>query len=92
MSKQTETEKDFNYWIGVPEWGGETVSTKELRPFLTILKTKYINALWEVQRLSAEKSRLAERNTFLEDENLKLKNLNEELTQENNSLTEQIYG
>jgi len=92
MPKQTEIEKDFNYWIGVPEWNGETVSTKELRPFLTILKTKYINVLWENQRLSAEKSQLITRNTFLEDENLKLKDLNEELTLENNSLTEQIYG
>lgn len=85
-------EEDFNYWVGMIGVGGEGVSSKDLRPFLTILKEKYLNALRKVQKLAAEKSQLELRSTFLEGENEGLKNLNEELTQENNSLTEQIYG
>ena len=85
-------ERDFNYWVGIPGVGGEGVSSKSLRPFLTILKEKYLNALREVQKLEAEKSQLELRNTFLEGENEGLRDLNKELTQENNNLTEQIYG
>lgn len=85
-------EENFNYWVGIIGVGGEGVSSKDLRPFLTILKEKYLNALRKVQKLAAEKSQLELRNAFLEGENEGLKNLNEELTQENNSLTEQIYG
>ena len=85
-------EEDFNYWIGIPGIGGEAVNRQDTKPFLTILKEKYLNALREVQKLAAEKSQLELRNAFLEGENEGLKDLNEELTQENNSLTEQIYG
>jgi FtsZ-binding cell division protein ZapB len=85
-------EEDFNYWVGMIGVGGEAVNRQDLKPFLTILKEKYLNALREVQKLAAEKSQLELRNAFLEGENEGLKDLNEELTQENNSLTEQIYG
>lgn len=84
--------EDFNYWIGMSGVGGEAVNQQELKPFLTILKEKYLNALRKVQKLEAEKSQLVTRNIFLESENERLKELNEDLTQENNSLTEKIYG
>ena len=82
--------EDFDYWIGMSGVGGEAVNRQELKPFLTILKEKYLDALRKVQKLEAEKSQLAARNIFLESE--RLKELNEDLTQENNSLTEEIYG
>lgn len=84
--------EDFNYWIGMSGVGDEAVNRQELKPFLTILKEKYLNALRKVQKLEAEKSQLATRNIFLKSENERLRDLNEELTQENNSLTEKIYG
>ena len=85
-------DKDFNYWVGMIGVGGEAVCAQDAKPFLTILKEKYLNALRENQKLAAEKSQLELRNAFLEGENEGLRDLNEELTQENNSLTEQIYG
>lgn len=85
-------DEDFNYWIGIPGIGGEAVNRQDTKPFLTILKEKYLNALREIQKLGAEKSQLVSRNDFLENENKKLKEINEELTQENCSLTEVIYG
>ena len=84
--------EDFDYWIGMSGVGGEAVNRQELKPFLTILKKNYLNALRKVQKLEAEKSQFATRNIFLESENKNLRELNEELTQENNSLTEKIYG
>lgn len=30
--------EDFDYWIGIPDAGGEAVNRQELKPFLTILK------------------------------------------------------
>lgn len=84
--------EDFNYWIGIPDVDSESVCRKELKPFLTILKEKYLDALKEIQNLAAKKAQLTLRNTFLESEIKRLKKLNEELTQENNSLTEEIYG
>ena len=84
--------EDFDYWIGMSGIGGEAACRKELGPFLTILKEKYLDALRKIQKLEAEKSQLATRNIFLESENENLKELNEELTQENNNLAEKIYG
>lgn len=84
--------EDFNYWIGIPNADGKAVNRQELKPFLTILKEKYLDVLRKIQKLEAEKSQLTTRIIFLENENKNLKELNEELTQENNSLTEQIYG
>ena len=84
--------ENFDYWIGISGVGGEAVNRQELKPFLTILKEKYLDTLRKVQKLEAEKSQLATRNIFLKSEIKRLKELNEELTQENNSLTEQIYG
>ncbi len=84
--------EDFDYWIGMSGVGGEAVNQQELKPFLTILKKNYLDALRKIQKLEAEKSQLATKNIFLESENKNLKELNEDLTQENNSLTEKIYG
>lgn len=84
--------EDFNCWIGIPNADGEAVNRQELKPFLTILKKNYLDALRKIQKLEAEKSQLVTRNIFLKNENKNLKELNEDLTQENNSLTEKIYG
>ena len=45
--------------------GGEAVNRQELKPFLTILKKNYLDALRKIQKLEAEKSQLATRNVFL---------------------------
>ena len=48
--------EDFDYWIGMSGVGGEAVNRQELKPFLTILKEKYLDVLRKIQKLEAEKS------------------------------------
>lgn len=93
MAKGMTTEeifnRDFDYWIGCTFSKGVDVAPKDRPLFLTILKEKYINLLFDFQKIHAELIKSDENNFLLKKEIEELRKLNSELTEENIKLSEE---